>query len=189
MDKYRCFIAIDIHDDIKKALVQIQNQLKLWPARIKWVEEKNFHLTLKFLGDVQVNVIPQIAKVLESISCQHTRWETVLSGIGAFPDNRSPKVIWLGIKEPRQGLINLWEDIESGLDKLGFARERRRFSPHLTMGRVKEDQPPDGLIEAIKEIKFDALVFPVNEIKLMKSELSRTGPEYSCINSFYLQEH
>lgn len=189
MDKLRCFIAIDLPDNLKREMVHIQERLKLWPARVKWIEEKNFHLTIKFLGDVPVNLISQIEEILNGISYQHKSWEVVLSEIGAFPNNRFPKVIWSGIKDSRQGLIKLWEDTEEGLEKLGFEKERRRFSPHLTLGRIKEDQPPGGFREIIEDIKLDNLLFPINKIKLMKSQLSRTGPEYSCINSFYLQEH
>ncbi len=187
MQTHRCFIAIDIPDQAKKVLADVQKKLKVWPARVKWVEEQNFHLTLKFLGDVSVEKIEQIESVLLDICPRYKKGLINLNGFGAFPNTSNPRVIWAGIQDVNRGLVKIWTDLEKSLEKLGFPKEARRFSPHLTLGRVKE--PADGLASAIQSLQHLGISVPVREIKLMNSRLSRNGPEYSCINSFFLQEH
>lgn len=188
MNNYRCFIAIEIPDHVKKMLAGVQKSLRTWPVRVKWVEEQNFHLTLKFLGDVPVEKIQTITSVLFDVCSRYKEWQINLKGIGAFPDFSNPRVIWAGIQDLEKGLLKIWSDLEKALESVGFSREKRNFSPHLTLGRVKEG-PARGLADEIKRIQPLDVTIPVNEIKLMKSKLSPKGPEYFCINSFYLQEH
>ncbi|HWI54690.1 MAG TPA: RNA 2',3'-cyclic phosphodiesterase, partial [Desulfobacteria bacterium] len=146
-----------------------------------------FHLTLKFLGDVPIDKTLQIESVLLDICPNHKDFQIMLQGIGAFPNISDPRVIWAGIRDENKLLVKIWSELESGLDKLGFSREKRGFSPHLTLGRVKE--PTAGLTDMIQPLQNFNITVPVKEIKLMSSRLSRNGPEYSCINSFILQEH
>lgn len=188
-EQYRCFIAIDIPGTVKSNLMDIQKKLKSWPAKVKWVAEQNFHLTLKFLGDVSVRKIPDMVKLLEMIGQSHKRWEISLSGIGAFPHSRNPRVVWVGIDDPRGNLLRLRDNIEAECMKVGFARETKGFSPHLTLGRVKETAATPGFGEIMNLVPGFNYRVPVREFKLMRSVLTSAGPEYSCINSFFLQEH
>lgn len=189
MDKYRCFVAIGIPDQVKKALAEIQKDLRAWPARVKWVEEKNFHLTLKFLGDVGELQIRDIEAGLVKACSRRRQFEILVSGLGAFPNARNPKVIWAGIQDPRKHLYSLWSDIEHELVRLGFAAETKHFSPHLTLGRIKDTKPAPGLGEILRSLQIKSHEIPVTEVKLMRSVLSRSGPEYSCLRSVFLQEH
>lgn len=189
MDKYRCFIAVDLPGELKKDLARLQAGMRAWRVRVKWVEEKNFHLTLKYLGDVELPLLERIGAGLEKVSLQHHKFDFVVSGLGAYPSLRSPRVIWAGVHDKEKGLHLIREDIESEMVKLGLPAEERKFSPHLTLGRVKEVRSAPGLDDVVHHLTLDARIVPVTEIKLMRSRLSRSGPEYFCISSFVLQEH
>lgn len=187
MQTKRCFIAIDLPEHVKEILAQLQQSLRVWPARVKWVEQRNFHLTLKFLGEVPSETVQSVENVISEICSRHIRREIFLNGIGAFPNAANPRVLWVGIRDVQKNLTEIWSELENNLAKHGFDREERQFSPHLTLGRVKE--PAAGLAALIRGLQPVNIVIPVDEIKLMESRLSGKGPEYSCITSFYLQEH
>ncbi|WP_418790654.1 RNA 2',3'-cyclic phosphodiesterase [Phosphitispora sp. TUW77] len=189
MDKYRCFIAIDLPGDLKKDLARVQAEMRSWPVRVKWVEEQNFHLTLKFLGDIDRPFLKEISSSLEKVSLQHQKFSFSISGLGAYPSLSRPKVIWAGVRDNKKCLYRIWTDIESEMVKLGLPAEKRKFSPHLTLGRVKELMPAPGLDDILPGLPLGDREAVVSEIKLMRSTLSRSGPEYFCISSFTLQEH
>lgn len=195
MEKYRCFVAVDLPDKVKEALAAMQEELKVWPGSVKWVEQRNFHLTLKFLGDITGPVIKEVQSALEKAAGPHTCFTVYMTGAGAFPSVRNPRVIWAGIDDPGRKLGKLWTDIERVLVKNGFEPEKKSFSPHLTLGRVKDMQPPNerkdrhGMGDILKKLHGVRYPVPVSEIKLVKSRLFRSGPEYSCLASCFLQEH
>ena len=153
------------------------------------VEEPNFHLTLKFLGDVNLPVLEKIETGLEKVSLKHNKSELLIRDLGAFPSLKKPRVIWAGIYDSENCLSGLWADTEQEMVRLGFQAEPRKFSPHLTMGRVKDTKPVWGLNKIVDSLTMDEFAVPVTEIRLMRSRLLPSGPEYSCINSFGLQEH
>ncbi len=189
MNSYRCFIAIDLPKTVKKDLAGIQKRFSSWPTRVKWVEEQNFHLTLKFLGDVSELQIQVLEAGLEKVSSVHRKCQIKISGLGAFPGLKNPKVIWAGVEDLNRDLYLLWSGIEKELAGMGFAPEEKPFSPHLTLGRVKDPRPAPGFREIIQTLELKNYLIPVTEIRLMRSQLSRTGPVYSCFRSFPLQEH
>ncbi|PKM48003.1 MAG: RNA 2',3'-cyclic phosphodiesterase [Firmicutes bacterium HGW-Firmicutes-8] len=189
MDTYRCFVAIDLPAGLKKELADIQRGLAGWPAKVKWVEERNFHLTLKFLGDITHSQVEVIAEGLKIVTARHKKFTFVISGLGAFPSIRNAKVIWAGIRDTGGGLTRLRSDIEAVLGGQGFAPETKPFSPHLTLGRVKDLKPVPGLPEIMQSLVLEDCPASVPEIKLMSSKLSKSGPEYSCLRLFILQEH
>ncbi len=189
MDKYRCFIAIDLPAGVKAELTRMQKGFASWPVKVKWVEEQNLHLTLKFLGDVTGPQIADLQAGLAKVSLAHRRFKISIRGFGAFPGTRNPKVIWAGIDDPKQELEQLWLGIEDELAGRGFNPEVRPFSPHLTLGRVKDPRPGPGFQSILPNLGIAGCLVPVTEIKLMESRLSRSGPTYTCLQSFALQEH
>jgi 2'-5' RNA ligase len=187
LEKLRCFIAIDLPTDLKEVLAGIQQQLNGWPAKVKWVEKHNLHLTLKFLGDIDALKVDEINKQLEIIGTNTKAFDVCLNGLGAFPSTRNPKVIWAGVKTTGNNLSSLWSAVEKGMLSLGFSPEAKPFSPHLTLGRVKDQMPVSGFAELLAKVELKDFVIPVNEIKLMKSILSRSGPEYTCLKTVGFQ--
>jgi 2'-5' RNA ligase len=184
----RLFIAIPIDTSLKKKFNNLTSELKTFSADIKWVEEENFHITLKFLGETPGDKLQQIIAQCEKPISKIETFNMNFKGIGAFPNLRYPKVIWIGISEGHKQLIELANSIEEPLQILNFPKEKRPCSPHLTLGRVRS---PKGLINLTNELKklsvFEGGSMKVSEVHLMKSVLTKKGPIYSIMNQFKLK--
>lgn len=184
-EKIRLFVAVELPQKIKKQLQELQDQLRKFALDAKWVKSEGIHLTLKFLGYVPKQEIPSITDALQSATKGYTAFSIRLNGCGFFPNARRPAVLWCGVVCETLG--DLQQDIESRMAGLGFAKETRAFSPHLTLARFRD---PHGLIWLAKEVEkikdsnwgeFDA-----NEIILYQSILHRTGAEYRALERFPL---
>ncbi|BCB96540.1 RNA 2',3'-cyclic phosphodiesterase [Dissulfurispira thermophila] len=185
----RCFIAIDMSENIKNAIADVIKKCGLTLKGVRWVLVENIHLTLKFLGDVEEDLIPEIEKELASICKRHNVFKINIRGAGAFPNFKYPNVLWIGIDQSEE-LKGLYEDIEKSMSALGFEREDRRFSPHLTIGRVKDRKGIESVIKELytfKDTFFGSI--EVNEVLLMRSVLKPTGAEYSKIADFKLSSN
>lgn len=175
----RCFLAVGMPSPVKERLAEAVEELKKSRADVRWVPAENMHLTLKFLGATEGDFVGRIAGVLSDILSSYAPFYIKISGVGCFPDMRRPKIIWAGIEESRR-LSDLTRDVEAGMVGLGYAAERRAFSPHLTIGRVKSGRGVPEMISAVE--KLSAAGFGDVEIKkvtLMKSELRPAGAVYS----------
>ncbi len=182
----RCFIAIEISDEIRKALGELIQRLSGMGRGIRWVPPENIHLTLKFLGEVEDDRVPEIGRRLSEISSGHSPISLRVRGAGAFPSLRSPQVIWVG-SEVSPGLESLYREIEEAMAALGFERERRDFNPHLTLGRVKDRRALDPVMKELQLMKDqDWGAVEVTEVVLMKSVLTPKGAEYSRVSVFPL---
>lgn len=182
----RCFIAIELPELLKKALARIQGELRQSGADIRWVRPESVHLTIKFLGEVREADAERIVRVLEGICNTHSPFRLRVAGVGVFPGIRSPRVIWAGL-DNSEPLSSLRDEIEVGMAGLGFERENRKFSPHLTLGRFRSLKGKDAVLgsaDAHKDTEFG--IIPVDCIVLMKSELRPGGAVYSRIASFRL---
>ena len=135
----RCFIAIEIPETIRGAIVSSLDSLKKSGADVKWVSPENIHITLQFLGETEEALIPVIKEALDKILLPYSPFYIKIAGVGCFPDARRPRVIWVGTEES-QPVINLHGDIAKGMAKLGYREEERNFTPHLTIGRVKSNR-------------------------------------------------
>ena len=179
----RAFIAIEI--DAFQGLTDFITDLKRSPTRIKAVEAENLHITLRFLGDIEESKAEELAAALQSLE-QHDTFSFEVKGAGAFPSVRNPKVVWAGIEEDGT-LSDVQRKVENICENLGLGRDKRDFSPHLTVGRVK-DRNPKGIrpvIEKYRDTRFGTV--QVREIKLKKSVLTPQGPIYSDIYAAHLR--
>lgn len=186
--KIRSFIAIELGDKEKRSLELIQNKLKRELPPVKWVKPAAMHLTLKFLGYVEEDWIPRIVESMDSAARGCRPFRMKLSGIGAFPNSKKPRVIWVGIREESGALKRLAEELEKLLSGIGLEPEERPFSPHLTLGRVKErggGNAFEGVLTVFKD--RDAGEAQVDEISLMRSDLTPKGPIYSALHLVELQ--
>jgi 2'-5' RNA ligase len=177
----RSFIAIDLPPDIKESIRGVICELSAGATGIRWVSVENIHLTLKFLGEVKEDLVPKVEKQLRAAAVKHKAFNITVRGAGAFPNLRSPNVLWIGI-EVSEALLSLFRDIEAGMAGLGFEPEARRFSPHLTVGRVKDKngtEPAMRRLSTYKDTIFGTI--DVQEIRLMKSVLKPSGAEYSSV--------
>lgn len=174
----RCFVAIELPDELRETIGELTRGLRASCGNVKWVPPKNLHLTLKFLGDTEESLIPEIREKLHEAASSHQPFSIAFRGAGAFPDLRRPRVVWAGA-EDSHALVSLQRDVEKALSSLGFAPEGRPYSPHLTLGRVKSPGHTALLkreIEALKDTGFGLV--EVAGISLMKSELKPSGAEH-----------
>lgn len=195
----RTFIALDIAPDIKSIIRKAIKPLQTaWPG-IRWVDDSQLHVTLKFLGDVPIVEIHQVIEAAQKAVRQMEAFDLVLEGLGAFPDLDHPRTVWIGISEGLEELQELADRVETELAPLGFHRENRPFTPHITIGRVKQSKPnrndrrsqksvitpPISLADDffLKESDRFFGSSPVDEIVVYASELFPDGPQYEVLGT------
>jgi len=185
LDKKRLFVAIDLPDEVRSKLQDLQRALKPFARDAKWVNPAGIHLTIKFLGATDVDKIPALDESLNLIAKAHQPLAIHLMGCGFFPNLRRPNVLWAGVIAP--DLAMLQQSIEHETARLGFEKENRPFTPHLTLARFKNNK---GLLPPAKETEKYAGVelasFVANRFVLFDSILHRQGAEYHKLGIFHL---
>ncbi len=183
----RTFIAIPIPEEVKSEISAIQNRLRSFPGdKISWTRPEGIHLTLKFLGDVEENLIKDIAGALSKTAGKFDIFQANTTITGGFPNLRKPRVLWLGI-EGGENLIRLQKEIDDTVSKFGFQREKKAFHPHLTVGRVRFLDKGSELPKSFKEMKVRSFTFKMDRVELTSSLLKPTGAEYRALHSAPLQ--
>jgi RNA 2',3'-cyclic 3'-phosphodiesterase len=183
MDVVRTFVAVLLAHDLKEEISKVQEQVKKLAPDVKWVAPENFHVTMKFLGNVREDDLPAVFASADETVRRFEPFEMSVSGLGAFPNARNARVVWVGLEEGRQQLSEIARAVDEDLDVLGFEREDKPFKAHITIGRVKESRFLDGLAKGIGEVRAENLgVQNVSEIVIMKSDLLRGGPVYSPLH-------
>lgn len=184
----RTFVAVELEDDSRSAIAQLQASLKRElgqhgrDVRLQWVRPESMHLTLKFLGDVDETQILNILEALQIAGQDQPAFSLDVQGVGVFPDLRAPRVLWLGLSRSTDRLVSLASRVDTVLHPLGFEREVRPFTPHLTLARIKEGSREVG--KALTETGITRQshrigTVPVKAIALMKSQLGSTGSVYT----------
>ena len=182
----RCFIAIQIPQEIKFEIESYLSQLKRISPSIRWVKITGLHITLKFLGEIEKDLLDKIRSSLKSISNIFQPFDISIMDCGTFPNKKRPRIIWLGIEPDADNmLIKIYQWLEESLVPFGFEKEQRKFTPHLTIGRIKFPDNMDKLLGFIEKEPFPKKQFSVEEIVLMQSILKPTGAEYQIIDKYY----
>ncbi len=187
MEQVRLFIAIELPDELRLGLDQLQARLKTGKQLpVKWVDPYSIHLTLKFLGNIAIDKISEITKAMEAAVQRMSPFHLEVSGLGTFPNLRRVQVVWVGVSGEIAQLSQLQQRIESNLAPLGFAAESRPFTPHLTLARLRERASLDerqSFGQLIASTKFEAVYgFSVDSINLMRSQLTREGAIYTRLS-------
>jgi 2'-5' RNA ligase len=180
VDAIRSFIAIDLAPATIREAQRLIARLQTAAEDVTWVHADNMHLTLKFLGEVPSVETPAVCRAVADAVAGFPPFEIRCRGAGAFPDLQRPRTAWLGITDGRESLGELQAAIDDAMSRLGFARERRGFHPHLTLGRVRQSGPQQrelGRMLAHYD-DFDAGISEINEVIVYASFLDRTGPTY-----------
>jgi 2'-5' RNA ligase len=176
----RTFIAIEIPQEIKQQMAELQLRLKSSRVDASWPRSEGIHLTLKFLGEVPEGKLPEIMNGLRSAAQGTGGFRLEVAGTGAFPNPKSARVVWVGLSGDVGKLGRLQEAVERAMTDIGFAREDRKFTPHLTLGRIKYIRSRDVWLKAMDEIKDVSLsAFDVDAVSLIKSELKPSGAVYT----------
>jgi len=175
----RLFIAVDISlsDDVVSLLAKLKQ--KLSRDNIKWVPTHNFHLTLKFLGDTEESLIPELISQMEIIAKQFTPFELTVKSLGTFSSAKFPKVIWLGIDDKENTLSSIASNLNKSLSALGFDEDKRTFKAHLTLARIKFINNPqilNNLVRSYRDTVFHRQV--IEKLILYESILKPSGPVY-----------
>jgi 2'-5' RNA ligase len=184
----RLFIAINLPHDVRSEIIAATSTLRDCTPELVWVTEARLHLTLKFLGDVDVERVSALQAALAGVAGRHRELLMTFGGISAFPNFRRARVVWLAVgNDPRLEL--LYHEIERAYDKLGIQVEGRTFRPHLTLARVQSVVPDDRLrllARTAKRIDYRGECI-VRTIDLMQSELLSAGPAYTTLVSAALR--
>lgn len=180
-EKVRSFIAFDLDEtDILTKIRELQKELTQTGARIRDVPLENLHITMSFLGEIPISIIDNVTTELLQIN--FTRFKISLRKLGAFPSLRRINVIWIGIDEGRERLEEIFQSLRPRLRRAGVAKTGQRFSPHITIARVKSRRNIDQLSKTISSLQNVYLGEAIlNTLKLKKSVLTPTGPIYSTI--------
>lgn len=185
----RTFIAIPVPQDIKEMAASVRKSLEGTGADVKWVEEENYHITVKFLGDIDPQMVDNIYIHLNTISENYHSFALKVKGIGFFPNANHPRVIWLGINGELEKANLLGERIDTFLSEEGFEPERKR-SFHLTLGRIRSPKGQKELLEEVNKLNknIKSRTFLVNKIDFMESRLTPQGPNYILHKSFWFKD-
>jgi 2'-5' RNA ligase len=187
----RTFIAIELPKNIKDFLVRLQDQLKKSRADVKWVQPQNIHLTLKFLGEIDEQKLDKIVLILEEITKTNNSFYIRISSLGAFPKIRFPRVIWVGIDKGDMETAQIAKVLEEEIAKIGIPPEKRPFSSHITIGRVRSNLNQGELAKNLDDLANSSLgenlEFLVTKIMLFKSTLTPKGPIYEVLKEAYLK--
>jgi 2'-5' RNA ligase len=184
MSVVRAFIAVDLPLEIQDCLDQVERNLqeRMGDVPVRWVVPENIHLTLKFLGDVSLNNLDVLTEILQAEAASHESIVISIGGVGAFPKVRNPRVIWVGVEAPEE-LMALQRGIETHTSRVGYAPDRRPFSPHLTLGRVSRNSSPGDVRkigDVLKDCKVGFLgVARIKAVHLYRSDLKPDGAEYT----------
>ena len=184
----RSFIAVELPDDVLSAVSRVQGHLKSYGFRTKWVRPANIHATLKFLGDIDSGTIDAIASAMVSAAEGCAPISLSAKGIGVFPNTKRPRVLWAGLTGDVHLLIDMQRKLDDRLSDIGFARERRSFKGHLTLGRFKARVNSSEITRALTEFEdFETQSFMARELILFKSELRPSGAVYSKLEGISLE--
>lgn len=188
----RSFVAIDLPEHARQELHLVCEQLRphVPQGSVRWSRISGVHLTLKFLGNVAPEDLTKIKNALFQVGQRHGPFAFTVGGVGCFPNERRPRVVWVGIQEETGALAALQRDVEESLVPLGFKREKRAFHPHLTLGRARRnvsrgDQRRLGELIADTDVG-ELFQIEVRSFRLMRSDLRPDGAVYTPLAVFNL---
>lgn len=183
----RVFIAVPLPPDVKGNILAVQQEFQRLPVQAAWVRESGLHLTLKFLGEVDAKDIEPIASCMVETSRGYHPFSLAVSGMGVFPHDSRPRVLWAGIQDGTGQLTHLQKALETRLAQSGFPAEGRSFTPHLTLARVKSIQRREDFVACVRGHREDSFGrLNVHQLELIESQLHPSGARYSTIKAVYL---
>lgn len=186
-ERIRSFISFDLPDEqILKRMVSVQAKLSEAGADLKLVKPSNIHITLRFLGEVPSEIIENVIKEMGHVKAPS--FDVEFKGVGTFPNIKNPRVIWAGIEKGASELSEIYGQLEPKLRKIGgLIPDKKGFSPHLTIARVRSGRNRSELVNILGDLKlYDFGVMRADILRLKKSTLTPTGPIYSTIHEIKL---
>jgi len=187
----RVFIAIDIGEEIRAALRDLQQQLQskvdIKKSDVKWVNPENIHLTLKFLGEIKDEKVAEVCNITEDVAGRHKNFELDVESVGCF-GGRSVRVVWVGVGRGCDNLLELQKDLDEQLASAGWPQEARKFTGHLTLCRVRNPKAGVQLAQASEAYgDFRLGTMSADSVTVYQSQLRPTGPIYTVLGDYKLQ--
>ncbi len=182
MQTIRSFVALPATTTVRERLTEIQQELIQTLPDVKWDSPEKFHITLKFLGNVEPQLLEKLIVALRPVATQLPAFELIYQDVGAFPSITRPRVIWIGTS-PNDALLSLQRQVEETCARFGFPKEDRAFHPHITLGRVKSSRNIHRLTDKLKSTTLEPTHSRCTELLVMRSDLRPAGSVYSVLKS------
>jgi 2'-5' RNA ligase len=183
----RVFVALELPEPLTEGILGLARRLRDSGVRASWCGRGTIHLTLKFLGDTEESELPHVVAAVAAAALNVPRFSFDLSRLGAFPSPRNARVIWVGV-EPVDALFDLRKAVESELSAIGIPRDRRRFHPHITVGRVR-GRAPEDTADILAGLPVPGGSVTVTEVRVMRSTLNPGGAIHEVIEAIPLGGH
>ena len=177
----RLFVAIAVDEQIKRQMLRLCDGIDVRDARVRWSSAEQLHLTLKFIGDVADSVVSPICDAVQSVADKTPAFDIEIAATGCFPQTGDVRVVWIGGSDVSGTLHQAVQELEHVLVPYGIEKEKRTFSEHFTIGRVKFDHSRGRLRESVKAANFDACCQAVRELVLYQSTLCQSGAQYTSV--------
>ena len=189
-EQLRMFCAVELPELIRTRIEKHIEGVRIAvpDAQPSWTRLNNIHLTLKFFGDVESARIDSITDALSRAVVSISPFRVSIGGAGAFPNNKQPRVLWIGVSDSSGQLHHLHESIDKACARKGFEKEARAYRPHLTIARIRKGQGARGLAEANQSFGFAPVEMLVTELLLFRSELSSKGSKYTVVSRHKLSD-
>ena len=188
--RIRAFIAVELSDEARAEVGRVALAVRGGVVRgVRAVRDDGLHITLRFLGDIERDDVPQVSAAVQSAARQVAPFELALGDVGAFPSLGRARTLFVGVGGDIERLNALRDGIESELSKVGFRRDRRRFNPHITVGRIRDRvSRSDGraVVRAAQSVEYGRASFRVDTVRLFQSTLTPDGAVYRILGEFSL---
>ena len=175
----RLFVAIELDQALKRTLAKVQRRLEEFSRTVRWTRPEQMHLTLKFLGEVSDDEAGAVCAAAGRVARQVSPFDMKLTTCGCFPPGGAVRIVHLGLADAANALDRCHELCEEQYERIGFARERKPFRPHLTVGRARQDRTGGRLRQAVAETSCEAVAQAVSSISVVQSELLPGGARYT----------
>ncbi len=183
--KIRAFIALEIPDDSISEILKIRDEKIGKIENVRWEEKEKLHLTLKFLGDINSEMIGEYSKSLGKIIGTYDSLNISFSEFGVFKRRDESKIFWIGLNENKQ-LLDLVDEIETSFAEFGFEKEKRNFKSHITLLRFRGYEDSEKIV-SLTHVKLPVIEFKANKVTLFESKLLPSGSVYRSLKNFYLK--
>ncbi len=184
----RSFLAFELPWDIKNIVARVSGELRNSPLDVRWVKVDNIHLTVVFMGTIQMKDLKAIGDEVQKVCLKHGSFDVLLKGMGVFPNRRNPRILWLGLDGDLERMSYFRDALQKNLTSFGIKEEKRSFKPHLTLGRFRKSNKKGSQLDEL-QLNYKDLMSPVCSLKeliLFKSDLKPAGAVYSKLESWPL---
>ncbi len=179
----RLFVALLLSECVRAGLARVQVKLARSCEKVRWIPSEQMHLTVKFLGEIPESNVVAVSEAIAQASARAAPCTVEIACTGCFPAGGPVRIVWAGARDTPEALDQCVETVTSELAQIGFASERRPWSAHITLGRVRDDRTGGRIRAAVEALSFEAMEQPVEAVALMSSVLSPKGPTYSVVSS------